>query len=244
MRIYLYCILRNEARLLPYFLRHYTGFVDKLIFYDDQSDDGTRELITACPKAELRDWPGSHGIVDDEFLDFANKQWQQSIGHADWIIWVDSDEFIYHPNILGVLQCYLEEDVDLPRIQGFTMFSDHFPTTNGQIYDEIKTGLEDEVWSKPVVFRRHVKWNVGRHSIYLDGWSPKLSLNRDLKLLHYRCFGLDYVRERHARNWSRVPEHCRVKTFGQNTSPGYTKAYGLAWFEEKMRLLPVMQPVV
>ena len=42
MTIWLYCICRNEARLMPYLLRHYETFVDKLIFYNDQSDDGTR----------------------------------------------------------------------------------------------------------------------------------------------------------------------------------------------------------
>ena len=164
MTAWLYCICRNEARLLPYLLRHYTTFVDKLIFYDDQSDDGTRDLIRACPSAELRDWPGSHGIVDDEFLNFANEQWKEARGKAEWVIWIDADEFIYHPDIKNVLDRYLKEGVDLPQILGYTMVSDHFPTTSGQIYDEIKTGFYDDVWSKPAIFRSNMRWNMGRHN--------------------------------------------------------------------------------
>jgi len=164
MRIWLYCICRNESKLMPYFLRHYASWVDQLIFYDDQSTDGTREMIAACPKAVLRDWPGEHGIVDDQFLDFANQQWMEAIGKSEWVIWVDADEFLYHPNILSLLDGYLSEGVELPQVQGYLMISDHFPTTTGQIYDEIRTGIPDDIWSKQAIFRGNMKWNMGRHS--------------------------------------------------------------------------------
>lgn len=244
MRVWLYCIIRNEARLLPYFLRHYTTFCERMEFFDDQSDDGTRELILDCPKAVLSAWPGSHGIVDDEFRDFANEKWKDARGHADWVMWVDSDEFIYHPEILSVLARYMKEGVDLPRIQGFTMISDHFPTTNRQIYDEIKTGIPDSVWSKPEVFRCNMKWDVGRHSIYSGAFQFKPSDTAELKLLHYRCLGMDWLRERHARNWSRVPDHCRARTYGENTSPGYPGNYGVAWYENMFKQLPQIPNVL
>lgn len=232
MSVWLFCICRNEARLMPYLLRHYTTFVDKLIFYDDQSDDGTRQLIAACPKAELRDWPGTHGIVDDEFLDFANTHWQEAIGKADWVIWIDADEFIYHPNILEVLTRFRENGVDLPQIQGYTMVSDHFPTTNGQIYDEIKTGFPDDVWSKPAIFRAGMKWTMGRHNWDQNAVKLRASEQVELKLLHYRCLGMDYLRQRHERNWARVPDRCRRLALGTNCAPSWTDHHGVGWFEE------------
>lgn len=220
---------------MPYFLRHYETFVDRMMFFDDESTDKTRQIIATCPKAYYLPWPGSHGIVDDEFTDFANEKWKEARGQAEWVIWVDADEFLYHPNILEVLSRYLSEGVEVPQIHGFTMFSDHFPTTPSQIYDEIKTGVYDDCWSKKAIFRGNMIWNVGRHSINVDRWNPRSSLSVDLKLLHYRCLGLDYLKERHARNWARVPEHCRQKNYGNNCQPGWTGHHGVAWFEEIMK---------
>ena len=232
MKVWLFCVCRNERLLMPYFLRHYTPWVERLIFYDDKSDDGTRELIQECPQAILRDWMGSPGIVDDEFLTFANHYWREAYGHSDWIIWVDADEFLYHPNMGEVLQRYLDADINIPRIQGYTMVSKAFPTGNGQLCDEVKTGFPDDIWSKAALFRENIKWGLGRHEI--DPWELKIrnSQEAEIKLLHYRALGPEYVRWRHARNWDRVPQRCRDLSYGTNTSPGWAGHHGLAWFEE------------
>lgn len=51
MNIHLYCICRNEAPLMPYFLRHYSHWVDRMTFLDGGSNDGTRGIISDCPNA-------------------------------------------------------------------------------------------------------------------------------------------------------------------------------------------------
>ncbi len=232
MTVWLYCIIRNERQILPYFIRHYEPWVSKLIFYDDQSDDGTRDLIRKCPKAELRDWPGPPGIQDDVFLEFAHEQWKEARGQADWVVWVDADEFLWHPNMPHALSCYLADGVEVPQVEGFTMVSRQFPTTQGQIYDEIRTGFRDGVWDKKVLFRGDIHWNVGRHSLNLDAFNPKSSPTAEIKLLHYRCLGMNYLRWRHKRNWDRVPERCRVLNLGTNCMPGWPDHHGEAWFEE------------
>jgi len=220
---------------MPYFLRHYSTFVDRMIFYDDHSVDGTRDLISECSKTVLRNWPGSHGMVDDEFLSFANEQWKEARGYADWVIWVDADEFLYHPKILEVLERYLNEKVQVPKINGFTMLSHKFPTTDGQIYEEIRTGFPDDVWSKATIFRDNMVWNVGRHSMNHDRFKPRFSKDYELKLLHYRALGWDYLEARHSRNWERVPEHCRAQNLGNNCSPGWVGHHGLEWFKAKFQ---------
>lgn len=244
MTIWLYCICRNEARLMPYVLRHYTTFVDRLEFFDDRSDDGTRELIAACPKAVLTDWPYESGIQDDKFLDFANRKWKDACGKADWIIWIDADEFIYHPRIRELLADYQQKGISMPLIAGYTMVSDHFPTTDGQIYDEIKTGVPDNRWCKPAVFRENMVWTVGRHGIDDHRFKPITSPTAEIKLLHYRCLGMDWLKERHARNWARVPDRCRSLAFGANTAPGYAGGHGVAWFQELYNQLPHLPNVI
>lgn len=234
MTIWLYCICRDEEMMMPYFLRHYGTFVDRMNFFDGGSTDRTLEIIAGCPQAICRPWTGSTGIVDDEFTNFANEQWKEARGQADWVIWVDADEFVYHPNILEVLWRYRQEGVEVPRIEGYTMLSDRFPTTLGQIYTEVKTGIPDNCWSKQAVFRGDIHYNMGRHSLNLDAFNPVQSATAELKLLHYRGLGLDYVKARHLRNWSRVPERCRQQNCGTNTSPGWTGHHGLDWFKERL----------
>jgi len=232
MTVWLYTICRNERLLMPYFIRHYAEWVDKLIFYDDQSDDGTREIIADCPKADLRDWPGTHGLADDEFHKFDNEQWKEARGHADWIVRVDADEFLYYPRMLRLLALYLQTGVEVPKVAGYTMVSDRFPTTDGQIYDEIQTGMPSLEWSKSAIFRVNMQWNVGRHSMNLHRFNPKQSETADIKLLHYRCLGMDYLRWRHERNWDRVPDRCKALNYGRNCDPNHAGDYGTAWFEK------------
>lgn len=232
LSIWLFCILRNEARLMPYFLKHYAPFVTKFIFFDEFSDDGTRDIIRSCHTAEIRDWEHSSGIQDDKFLEFANDGWKEARGHADWILWVDADEFLYHPAITEVLRRYLADDIEVPQIQGYTMVSKEFPTTNGQIYDEVRRGFTDDIWGKPAVFRKHMQWTVGRHGVDRHNFQPKHSAHPEIKLLHYRALGIDYVRWRHARNWARVPERCRALNLGTNTAPDAVGHHTVSWFEE------------
>ena len=239
MPIWLFCVCRNERLMLPYFLKHYVTWVDKLIFYDDKSDDGTRKLISECTKAELRDWPGTTGLDDAAFLDFAHEAWKEARCNAEWVIYVDADELLYHEDMLTLLRTYLADGVEVPQIRGYTMFSREFPTTTGQIYDQVRAGVPDDVWNKPAIFRRFMHWTMGRHGLDFTKFSPRSSPTAEIKLLHYRGLGAEYVRWRHARNWERVPDHCRRMHLGTNTAPDYVGHHSLAWFEEVMsRNLP------
>lgn len=236
MIVHLYCVCRNEATLLPYLLRHYEQFVDKLIFVDAGSTDGTRELIQRQPHCELRDWHGSDALADDELTEFSNTAWREARGHADWIIWIDADEFFYHPQMRRVLEQYKEFGITVPRIAGYTMVSQTIPVGAGQIYDEIKTGFYDDCWCKRAIFNPGVemRFNPGRHSINVDIVNPVSSPTAAIKLLHYRALGMDWIRSRHARNWERVPDKCRRHNYGINTSPDHDGHHGLKWFEDML----------
>ena len=59
-RIHLYTICWNEADLLPFFFRHYDGWVDRFVIYDNGSSDQSRALLQQHPKVEVRDFPWSN----------------------------------------------------------------------------------------------------------------------------------------------------------------------------------------
>ena len=53
-RIHLYSQSWNEGRLLPFFFRHYDPFVERYVFYDDNSSDATLDLLGRHPRVEVR----------------------------------------------------------------------------------------------------------------------------------------------------------------------------------------------
>lgn len=236
MKVWVYAICRNELPIIGYFLRHYSAFAEKIIIYDGNSNDGTREEIRKCEKAELRNFEGCDALVDDQFLYYSNEKWKEARGKADWVAWVDCDELLYHHDILWALKEYKQNGYTVVRTQGYTMVSDAFPTGDAPLTEQVRTGFPDWEWSKPALFQPHIEmcWNVGRHSVNETLFTPVLTA-REVKLLHYRALGMDYLRERHARNWARVPGHCRERNYGRNCDPEHLEHHGLRWFEDMMK---------
>src|SRR6185295_357335 len=52
--IHLYTFGWNEMRMIGFFFRHYEPWVDRFIFYDDGSTDGTLELLASKTNVEIR----------------------------------------------------------------------------------------------------------------------------------------------------------------------------------------------
>ena len=218
---------------MPYWLRHYTQFVDKIIVYDDNSDDGSKELMLDAG-VEVRACPWS-GIDDIIYPLFASNQYKEARQQADWVIWVDGDEFIYHPNIRSRLEQLTRSGVTVPHTQGYNMFSDGPPTGSGQIYDEIKNGVADHRYSKPVVINPDVDlvWEPGRHNAYFVSAKRDDDGKEPLKLLHYRWFGRDEFIHRNDQIWKNMTAQNRNAGLGSNSYPNSQAAtHTLAWYED------------
>jgi hypothetical protein len=241
--------------------------------FDDNSDDGTQEIVKACPKAVLEKYPFSGGLDDREFIQHAQDTYRKARGHADWVIWCDSDELLYHPQLLPTLEKLLKDGVDVPLTRGFQMISETFPQAkparlahcprcglppihvsdsndycggcgwlqeHNQITDLVTDGVEDPTYAKPLIFRpsAEVFWEPGKH--YVHG-TFKRSGDVGLQVLHYRCLGLDYLRERHQRNYSRCSKANIASGLGIGVYPGFTGHMSEPWFAA---ILPQRKHVV
>ena len=122
MKTHLYTLCWNEADMLEFFFRHYDPWVDRYIVFDDQSTDGSIEILKANPKVELRHhnriYPDSHIMSQMELL---NTIWKESRGSADWVIMVDIDEHLFVPDIpmQEVLERYKAQGVTLVPALGY-----------------------------------------------------------------------------------------------------------------------------
>lgn len=228
MRIHLYSPCYNEARLIPYFLRHYEPLCERIFVLDGESTDGSREILQRSPKVSIISTQNDLGedptwYEERILMKFRNGFYKRSRGKADWILIADIDEILWHPDLAGLLKCYLEEGVTLPKIQGFDMVADGPPQGVGQIYDEIKSGYPEPSYAKRSVFRPEldIDYEYGCHTCRPKGEVVE-SAEAEIKLLHYRWLGEDFVVQKYGTRFSRTGEESRRRGWGYVSIPENT----------------------
>ena len=141
MVTHLYAISWNEEIIMPYFLRHYSQFCDKMVIFDNESTDSTPDIVKSFPKAELRSWSSNNQLNDMLYLVIKNNAYKESRGIADWVIVCDSDEFLYHPKIVQLLEAYKKIGINFPKVEGFDMIPNATLGPNDVLPDLYKMGM-------------------------------------------------------------------------------------------------------
>lgn len=196
MKIDVFATCYNEEIILPYFIKHYKQFARNIIMFDNMSTDNSVNIMkdSGVMVVEI----DTANRFEESVLIFTrNNCWKQS--DADWVIVVDMDEFVYHPNLVEILE---NSEATLIHPKGYEMMSETLPTTSGQIYDEIKMGYStDEFvsmgvyphwksnYSKGCVFKpseiQEIRFGPGSHECSPVG-NVRVDRNSGLKLLHYK----------------------------------------------------------
>jgi len=199
--------------MMPFFLRHYSQWADKIVVWDERSTDGTREAVKACPKAELREWP-FQGLNDDRFKEAQNEWWKPERALWDFILWPDVDELLHHPNMREVLELRHRQGYSLIPSRGYAMVPESPPADDGksQFYELCKLGMKTPNYDKTLIFdpQKEVVWDCGRHVILRH--NGVLFPDPEVRLFHCHFLGPRYTEVRNKRNYDRAP----VKGFAWN----------------------------
>src|SRR5690348_230198 len=124
MRVHLYAQCWNEEFMLPFFFRHYDGFVDRYVIYDDGSTDQTLSILAKHPRVEVRRFVRAYAesfALSEQAL--SNECWKESLGEADWVIVTDIDEHLYHPAMWQYLEQASAAGLTLIPALGFQMIT-------------------------------------------------------------------------------------------------------------------------
>jgi len=231
MNLHVHSIMWNEARILPYWLRHYEQLAERIFVWDAQSDDGTREMLEAHPLVTV--FEQQCAGLDDNYFTECFLEYKRLSADADWCACVAADEFIHHPQLLSTLATIETSKVQLA---GYTMYAQSFPTTIGQIYDEVRLGYPD-LWScKTVLFRpqHEMQWVHGLHK---EVSPTRAARGTGIKLLHYRYLGADYYVERTRRNyerWKVAGIDVEFDPQRQHNLPDGTRGNPYRWYEDNV----------
>ena len=212
-RIHVYTVSCNEREMMPLFMRHYRDFIRAeriVVDYDDSCTDGTeiiaREMgATTVHHERQRDANGAVPLDDSYLRDLRSTCWHGSRGEADWIMIVDTDELIIHPDIHRLLDS-APPDVMALQPQGWELVGE-IPAS-GQAWESVRRGYVEPYYSKPCLFRPSLDtfFSIGSHDARMTFAGRAVDIHEapQLKLLHCSYLGWDYVSRRHAARRARA----------------------------------------
>jgi hypothetical protein len=198
-KICVVCPIKNEIDILPFFIDYYLNFlkVDKLVFIDGGSDDGSIGLINSYGnKTEIVS--KNHEEYNEYVLTRErNTIWKSYKQDYNWIIVCDADEFLYHPNFRELLKNYSNLGITVPTVKGYDMMSQQFPIFQPSkfITKTITRGKRVDALDKNVLFnpkKVDMVYSFGSHHCYPDG-EVVFNTQSDLLLLHYKNLSYEYL---------------------------------------------------
>ena len=232
--IHVYTVCFNEEKILPYFLRHYGSIASKIVIYDNESSDSSVEIVRSYPNTEVIPHHTGGKIDDFKYVEIKNNAWKKSRGKADWVIVVDADEFLYHPDLAARLKSYRQRGITISTPVGYDMISETFPKSEGMIYDEVKLGVRNKAFDKTRIFDPNAAYEMN-YTPGSHGAAPSGFVNYgpygEFKLLHFRFLGLDYLVERQESGKPRITQYMIEHSF--NSHYLLSKDEAINWFNEK-----------
>lgn len=245
MKIWLYCLTGVEDDLMPYFMNHYAPVCDKLVMIDGGMSQVTRKVIESYANAEIHDSPFDNTHWDDHQGNaYFMAKYQEARGHADYVIMVDADEFLYTGKPLREsIEEYKAQGIRAVQSVGVLMMAREFPPYDGTpLVDKVRMGVYDRIYSKTALFDPElwVRWSIGRHSAAISGYQQVVT---GLKLLHYRYFGEEWLRKRNEWLWNRRSDVDKAMGIGYQSDPENEGKYSARWynhvFEQAVQMVGV-----
>ena len=111
-KIHAYVVCWNEMDNIPFVVDYWKRFAERVIVYDNGSDDGSVEYLSQYPWIEVRQFK-TNGFDDTANMNIKNSCWKESIGIADFVVVSDLDECLYSPVLESELEYMKANDITI-----------------------------------------------------------------------------------------------------------------------------------
>jgi hypothetical protein len=152
--------------LVPYVVRHYLTFASRVVIHDAGGGRSLEDIEGMIPGVSIIHWDCNE-VNDLKYAELRNECWKGT--KADWVVVGDLDELLWFPGgAEAALRRYEQVGAAVPKPHGIQMFSETYPSGDGQILDEIKMGAPADKWySKAMLFNPRLvsgmNYGLGSH---------------------------------------------------------------------------------
>lgn len=222
MKIHAYIISYNEEKLLPFTLDYYSTFCEKIFVYDNYSTDSSDEIYKKYNKVIVNKFDSGNSqneIIQKTIKSEEYKKYSRN-SNVDWVITIDCDEFVYHPNLIEKLKEYKERGVTVVQTSGHEMVCEVFPEYDGVLLpNKVKIGSDKmPMLSKSIIFNPSIDINFSVGAHHFDSNHTVLSHNDEIKILHYKCLGKEYVTNIYNERYNRLSESSKKNAWNTHYS--------------------------
>ena len=193
--VHAFFVCYNEETILPHLLKHYSQFCEKITILDNGSTDKSVKIINSFPNTEVINFNSNGEFNDWVNMQLKNNIWKKSKGKCDFVIIGDSDEFLYHENIIDFLVKHKNNGYTLFKPEGYHMIGDENLElkTDDNITEKIKYGIRTPVLDKMMIFDCNqideINYSFGCHHCNPTG-NVKIFNGTELKMLHFKFLGI------------------------------------------------------
>lgn len=218
LKIELYLLCFNEAKMILHTLNYYSKICSKITIIDNQSTDNSIRLARNFKNVTFKSLESGNEYVEDQLTESRNNCWKGST--ADYVIVCDMDEFLYDEHLVEKLLQAKEQAIIMPMVIGYNMMSDDFPNDYDQpITSQVKHGVKSCRFDKNIIFDpkrvKEINYRPGAHICYPQFYEGTVTDPlMELKLLHYKYLGRDYLYQKHEGYMNRMSEISREKKHG------------------------------
>lgn len=218
MKIHAYIIAYNEEKLLPFTLDYYSTFCEKIFVYDNMSTDSSDNIYKKYPKVTVVKWDSNNEINEFNYINIKSNEYKKYSRNSDvdWVITIDCDEFVFHPNLIDKLKEYKEHNITIVQTSGHEMVCETFPEYDGLLLpDKVKIGSDKmTMLSKSIIFNPSIDINFGPGAHTFKSNKTILSPNDEIKILHYKCLGKEYVTNIYKERFNRLSQTNKENAWG------------------------------
>lgn len=202
-KIWVYVVCWNEIDIAPFVVDYWKQYAEKIVVYDNGSDDGTLEYLSQFPFIEIRHFE-TDGLDDTANMNIKNQCWKEARNKTDFVVVSDFDECLFSSVFEQELDYMKENEFTICGPEQYALCDDHCPEyVEGKFLHEIltrvyhqKSNHSFDVTGKIMLFDPNAvtetNYRPGCHTCKPTG-DIKLYDRKRLFCLHtQKGFGVDY----------------------------------------------------